>query len=179
MKSKRKIHTWKTVRLYFSNKQNDLLAEVRIMQYSKSRGWILFPVKWSMKRGNLYVHSRQWECIHTQAIAQLPANSSQSALWTFRAAFKEKSCTVWTKWLATSFLLFHHSQTFSQDWRQQVGNTVFRDVCLLTYLPQCPGESRLFQTTKRKTWPFQQNFLEWLYQEEMHSYCKSCILDQK
>lgn len=163
MKSKRKIHTWKTVWLYFSNKQNDLLAEVRIMQYSKSSGWTLFPVKWSMKRGNLRVHSRQWECTYTQAIAQLPANRSQSALWTFRAAFKEKSSTVWTKWLATSFLLFHRSQTFSQDWGQQVGNTVFRDVCLLTYFPQCPecpGESRLFQTTEMKTWldPFNKIF---------------------
>lgn len=160
MKSKREIHTWKTVWLYFSNKQNDLSAEVWIMQYSKSWGWILFPVKWSMERGNLCAHWRQWECIHSQAIAQLPANRSQSALWTLRAAFKEKSSTAWTKWLATSFLLFHHSQTFLQDWRQQVGNSVFRDECLLTYLPQCPGESRLFQTTERKTWldPFNKIF---------------------
>lgn len=116
------IHTRKTVWLYFSNKQNDLLAEVRIMQYSKSWGWILFPVKWSMKRGNLCLHSVQWECIHIQTIAQLPANRSQSALWTSRAAFKERGSTIWTKWLATSFLLIHHLQTLSQDWRQQVSN---------------------------------------------------------
>lgn len=107
-KGKGILHTWKTVWLCFSNKQNDLLVEVRIMQYSKSWGWILFPVKWSMERGNLCLHSVHWECIHVQAIAQLLANRSQSPLWTSSAAFKERSSTKWTKWLATSFLLSHH-----------------------------------------------------------------------
>lgn len=131
------------------------------MQYSKSWGWILFPVKWSMKRRNVCLYSRQWEYIHIQAIAQLPANRSQSALWTSRAAFKERSSTIWTKWLARSFLLFHHLHSLSQEAAEDSKKvTLFRDMCLLTYLPQCPGESRLFWTTKRKTWldPFNEIF---------------------
>lgn len=149
------------------------------MQYSKSWGWILFPVKWSMKRGNLCLHSVQWEGVHIPAIAQRLANRSQSALRTSRAAFKERSSTIWTKWLATSFLLFHHLQTLSQDWRQQVGNVVQRRVCWSAF-PSAREKSGSFGPQKgRHDLTLLTKFPEWLYQEEMHSYCNSYILSQK
>lgn len=176
------IHTWKTVWLYFSNKQNDLLAEVWIMQYSKSWGWILFPVKWSMKRRNLCLYSRQWECIHIQAIAQLPANRSQSALWTSRAAFKERSSTIWTKWLATSFLLFHHLHSLSQEAAEDSEKvTLFRDMCVCwPTFPSALEKVGSFGPQKgRHDLTLLMKFSEQLYQEEMHSYCNSCILGQK
>lgn len=144
------IHTWKTVWLYFSNKQNDLLAEVQIMQYSKSWGWILFPVKWSMKRGNLCLHSMQRECTCVQTIAQLPANQSQSALQTGRAEQLSKRGAPQQE--QSGFT--HPSSSFTtckppRKTEDSKSETSFRDMCLLTYLPWRAGE-RLLQATKRK-----------------------------
>lgn len=149
------------------------------MQYSKSWGWILFPVKWCMKRGNLCLHSMQRESTRIQAIAQRLANRSQSALRTSRVAFKERSSTIWTKWLATSFLLFHHLQTLSQDWRQQVGNDVQRRVCWPAF-PSGLEKSGSFGPQKgRHDSTLLTKFSRQLYQEAMHPYCNSCILGQQ
>lgn len=102
-----------------------------------------------MKRGNLCLHSMQWECMYVQAIAQLLVNKSQSLcehpvrLSKRGAPQNEQSGLPHPSCSFTTCKPSHKTEDSSSV-------TLFRDVCLLTYLPQRPGERRLFLTTKRK-----------------------------